>query len=184
MQTNILFALSNTYLILILLLAPAVYPTPVQAHPISPHQSGFQNKGPIRGLHIRNHTYYEVEDPIRWFCEKYDIQDAYIRVSFLDRSDFYGMISHQQPNIFFIRLRRGCPNVGVVLMHELIHLHQYQSGQLIQSEQKSVMYHGRKIDLDEISYKEREFEKDAKRDGPLLWKTYKRHLRRSKISLE
>ncbi|WP_057938556.1 hypothetical protein [Algoriphagus resistens] len=180
MKINPLVAVSNTYLILTLLFASVFYPTPVQANVNSPNQSGFQNNDTIRGLHIRNHTYYEAKDPIRWFCEKYDIRDAYIRVSFLDRSDFYGMISHQQPNIYFIRLRKGCPNVGVVLMHELIHMHQYHSGQLTQSEQKSVMYHGRKIDLDEISYKEREFEKDAKRDGPLLWRTYKRLQRKSK----
>lgn len=180
MKINLLFAVSTTYLILILLLASLVCPTSVQAYVISPYQRSFQNKEPIRGLHIRNHTYYDVKDPIRWFCEKYDIRDAYIRVSFLNRSDFYGMITHQQPNIYFIRLKKGCPNVGVVLMHELIHMHQYHSGQLIQSEQNSVRYHGRKIDLDKISYKEREFEKDAKRDGPLLWSAYKRLQRKGK----
>ncbi|MCE7055994.1 hypothetical protein LZF95_15035 [Algoriphagus sp. AGSA1] len=175
---TILFVHSNTYLILILLLALVIRPTPVQANFILPYQIDIQNNDTIRGLHIRNHTYYDVKDPIHWFCEKYDIRDAYIRVSFLDRSDFYGMISHQQPNIYFIRLRKGCPNVGVVLMHELMHMRQYHSGQLTQSEQKSVMYHGRKINLDEISYKEREFEKDANREGSVLWKTYKRLLRK------
>ncbi|MDR7128110.1 hypothetical protein J2X69_000438 [Algoriphagus sp. 4150] len=181
MKIKLLFALNNAYLILILLLASIIYSTPVQANVFSPYQNGLQNRDPIQGLHIRNHTFYDVEDPIRWFCEKYDIRDAYIRVSFLDDlSDFHGMITHHQPNIYFIRLKKRCLNIGMVLMHELVHMHQYHSGQLTQSEEKSVMYHGRRINLDEISYKEREFEKDANRDGLLLWRDYKRLQRKGK----
>ncbi len=129
----------------------------------------------IKGIHIRNHTDYELEDPIVWFCLTYGINDAYIRISYLDHLHSYqGMISYQYPATYFIKIKKNHPNPVQILMHELVHLRQFYTGELQQSGEKSVMYMGSEIDLGHIPYPKRPFEISAFKQTPLLLKEYRK----------
>jgi hypothetical protein len=130
----------------------------------------------ISGLHIRNHTDLDVETPIRWFCKKFGIENAYIRVSYFESPDkpFLGILTHQVPNVYFIKISRRSWSAGAVLMHELVHVRQYYTGELSQQSHSKLMYMGRQIDLHEVSYAERKYEQAALSEGNSLWKAFRK----------
>jgi len=51
--------------------------------------------------------------------------------------------------------------INRILSHEMVHVKQYETGQLIPLEDKKVKYKGKAIDLQQLEYKRRPFEIDA-----------------------
>lgn len=96
-----------------------------------------------------------------------------------DNLKFTAILCNPVTKHYVLYIREGCGS-QYTLCHEMVHLHQYERGDLkISSDYKTVTWKGDTFDTS-TSYEDREWEKEAFSKQGFLWKQFKKHKRKQK----
>lgn len=93
--------------------------------------------------------------------------------------EFTAILCNPIPKQYVLYVREGCGS-QYTLCHEMIHLHQYERGDLkISSDYKTVTWKGETFDIT-TSYEDREWEQEAFSGQGELWRKFKKYKRKQK----
>lgn len=136
-------------------------------------------------VNLINSTTYDLDDLVHWACRYLDIDDVFIRVEYLpDNYTEEGLVKKIYDKIYYIYLKKGLLNLNLVVMHELVHVKQYESGDLNILSASLVTYKNKAIDLNRVDYAERTYENEAHLKGRQVWRDYQKHKRESRHQQE
>lgn len=130
-----------------------------------------QNGYPFeREINLFNTTDYPLDELVYWTCKYLDINEVFIRIDYLpEHYRERGVVKKFYDRAYQINLKKNLGNVRLVVIHELIHVKQYESGDLKSLHGSFVDYKGKKMNLDRIDYMARGFESEAHAlDGHIL----------------
>lgn len=124
-------------------------------------------------LHVINNTSYNVEEIIRWTCDYLEIRNVTICVApqtrYFEQSGFV----IKQDDIYYIYIKENLASVHLIMVHELIHVKQYETGELRISNGRLVNFKGANINLKKIPYDLRSYEVEAHNlDSKILQRYY------------
>lgn len=128
-------------------------------------------------LHVINNTTFDVEEVVRWTCGYLDIRNITICITPQTRYFKEEGFVIKQGDIYYIYLKKKVSNLKLILIHELIHVKQYESKQLTKIGRTRVSFKGNIIDLTRKEYGRRSFEAEAHANDSRILGEYYRHLR-------
>lgn len=129
-------------------------------------------------VNVINSTAYDLDGLVLWACHYLHIHDVFIRIEYLpDNYVEEGLVRKIYDKIYYIYLKKGLLNLNLVVMHELVHVKQYESGDLNILSASVVTYKNKTIDLNRIHYRDRSYEHEAHAKGRQVWRDYQKHRR-------
>lgn len=132
-------------------------------------------------VNVVNNTDYDVEQIILWACDYLDIENITICLGYnRNFSHKEGMLV-KHDNMYFLYLKKRLTSVKLIVIHELIHIKQYEAGDLVSINPHIVNYKGYVINLHRVDYLQRPYELEAhSEDSRILRKyfKYKRAMRK------
>src|SRR5690606_8656874 len=115
----------------------------------------------------------DVEDIILWASEYLGIKDVTICVGYQKRRQEEGLVVKHE-NIYFLYLKKNLISFRTIIMHELIHIRQYEEKDLVTINPHTVSYKGYVMNLKRTEYLRRPYELEAhSKDSQLLRKYFK-----------
>ncbi len=132
----------------------------------------------VREINLFNTTDYPLEELAYWTCQYLGIKEVFIRIDYLpDHYRERGMAKKIYDKAYQINLKKNLGNVKLILIHELIHVKQYESGDLKSMQGSFVEFKGRQIDLERVDYMERDFEFEAHAQDGRVLQAYRKQLK-------
>ena len=137
--------------------------------------------------YIKSPKKFNVEELLNFLAAYLDItDDVQLTITYnnkllnrlsTDKLEFMAILCNPIPKHYILYIREGYAS-QYTLCHEMVHLHQYERGDLkISSDYKTVTWKGETFDIT-ISYEDREWEKEAFSKQGLLWKQFKKYKRK------
>jgi hypothetical protein len=138
-------------------------------------------------VNVVNNTNYDVEDIIFWACNYLGIKNVTICVANQPRAFNNDGMLIKHDDLYFIYLKKRLLGVNKIIVHELIHIQQYERQELVRINPHTVNYKGNEFNLNKIDYLQRPFEVDAHAEDSRIVNKYfrfKRELRKNLRNLD
>lgn len=134
---------------------------------------------PVRKkIEIYNATEYDLEFLIQWVGAYFKLDGIKINVYSLPRKFSHDGVLLKKNDRYVIHLKKKLPHYKLIVIHEMIHLKQYEFDELEVIDETTVHYNGRRVNLNRIDYNLRPYENEAHAKDQVLLRLFNQYMKK------